>query len=58
MVFNIGWVGHVAYVEHVNLDGTFEISEMNYRTETAGAGDASIIAVIDTSDPSIVGFIY
>ena len=38
VVFNIGWVGHVAYVEHVNLNGTFEISEMNYRADGGGWG--------------------
>ena len=43
VVFNIGWVGHVAYVEHVNLDGTFVISEMNYHA-TAEDGGASTTA--------------
>ena len=57
VVFNIGWVGHVAYVEHVNLDGTFEISEMNYHADGGGWGrvDNRIIA---SSDPAIAGFIY
>ena len=28
---NMGGLGHVAYVEHVNTDGSFLLSEMNYR---------------------------
>ena len=47
------WVGHVAYVEAVNADGSFVISEMNYK----GWG------VIDTRtihnrDVPMIGFIY
>jgi surface antigen len=57
VVFNIGWVGHVAYVEHVNLDGTFEISEMNYHADGGGWGRVDD-RTISASDPSIVGFIY
>jgi len=57
VVFNIGWVGHVAYVEHVNLDGTFEISEMNYHADGGGWGRIDY-RTIDVSDSSIVGFIY
>jgi len=57
VVFNIGWVGHVAYVEHVNLDGTFTVSEMNYRADGGGWGRVDY-RTISTSDPSIVGFIY
>lgn len=57
VVFNIGWYGHVAYVEHVNLDGTFEISEMNYHADGGGWGRVDY-RTISTTDPSIVGFIY
>jgi hypothetical protein len=57
VVFNIGWVGHVAYVEHVNLDGTFVVSEMNYRAGGAGWGRIDY-RIISASDPSILGFIY
>jgi LysM repeat protein len=57
VVFNIGWVGHVAYVEHVNLNGTFQISEMNYHAGGGGWGRVDY-RTISSSDPSIVGFIY
>jgi surface antigen len=57
VVFNIGWVGHVAYVEHVNLDGTFTISEMNYRADGGGWGRVDY-RTINASDQSIMGFIY
>lgn len=57
VVFNIGWVGHVAYVEHVNLDGTFVVSEMNYRAGGGGWGRIDF-RTISASDPSILGFIY
>jgi CHAP domain/LysM domain len=57
VVFNIGWVGHVAYVEHVNLDGTFVVSEMNYRAGGGGWGHIDY-RTISASDPSILGFIY
>jgi LysM repeat protein len=57
VVFNIGWVGHVAYVEHVNLDGTFLVSEMNYRAGGGGWGRVDY-RTISESDPSILGYIY
>jgi peptidoglycan endopeptidase LytE len=57
VVFNIGWVGHVAYVEKVNLDGTFLISEMNYHADGGGWGRVDYRTISD-SDASIVGFIY
>jgi LysM repeat protein len=57
VVFNVGWVGHVAYVEHVNLDGTFEISEMNYHADGGGWGRVDYRTISDL-DSSIVGFIY
>jgi surface antigen len=57
VVFNIGWVGHVAYVEHVNLDGTFVISEMNYHADGGGWGRIDYRTIL-ASDQSILGFIY
>jgi surface antigen len=57
VVFNVGWVGHVAYVEHVNLDGTFVISEMNYHADGGGWGRIDYRTIL-ASDPSILGFIY
>jgi surface antigen len=57
VVFNIGWVGHVAYVEHVNLDGTFEVSEMNYHADGGGWGRVDY-RIISASDRSILGYIY
>ena len=57
VVFNIGWVGHVAYVEHVNDDGTFAISEMNYYADGGGWGRVDK-RTVSASDPAILGFIY
>jgi surface antigen len=53
MVQWAGWAGHVAYVEHVNPDGSWVVSEMNVR----GVG------VVDqrTVTPhgvDLIGFIY
>jgi LysM repeat protein len=57
VVFNIGWTGHVAYVEHLNLDGTFVISEMNYRADGGGWGRIDY-RTVSASDPAILGYIY
>ena len=56
-VFRTGWAGHVAYVEHVNPDGSFVISEMNYYGNGGGWGriDRRTIA---GNDGSVMGFIY
>lgn len=56
-VFDIGWAGHVAYVEHVNPDGSFIVSEMNYYSAGGGWGlvDRRTIAA---NDASLLGFIY
>lgn len=46
------WVGHVAYVEQVNADGSFVVSEMNYRgwgiisTRTLRAGSVPLIGFV------------
>ena len=57
VVFGIGWSGHVAYVEHVNPDGSFVVSEMNYYGNGGGWGriDRRTIAA---DDRTIIGFIY
>jgi hypothetical protein len=57
VVFNIGWVGHVAYVEHVNLDGTFVVSEMNYHAGGGGWGRVDY-RTVSASDPAILGYVY
>ena len=57
VVFNVGWVGHVAYVEHVNLDGTLVVSEMNYHADGGGWGRVDY-RTISASDPAILGYIY
>ena len=45
--------GHVAYVEKVNGDGTFDVSEMNY-----DAWAKKDFRTVSSSDPLIRGFIY
>jgi LysM repeat protein len=45
--------GHVAYVEKVNSDGTFVVSEMNY-----DAWAKKDYRTVSDSDPYIRGFIY
>jgi LysM repeat protein len=45
--------GHVAYVEQVNADGSFVISEMNYK-----AWDVIDTRVLHTRDVPLIGFIY
>lgn len=47
------WVGHVAYVEAVNQDGSFTVSEMNYK----GWGLIST-RTISTRQVPLIGFIY
>ena len=47
------WVGHVAYVEAVNADGSFIVSEMNYK----GWGVIDSRSLRTTSVP-LIGFIY
>jgi surface antigen len=46
--------GHVGYVESVNADGSFVISEMNY---DGGWGSVDT-RTISPTDPLLVGFIY
>ena len=56
-VFHLGWAGHVAYVEHVNPNGSFVVSEMNFYGAGGGWGrvDRRTIAA---DDWTITGFIY
>jgi peptidoglycan endopeptidase LytE len=57
MVTGISWtspVGHVAYVESVNPDGSFTISEMNY----AGWGRVDYRTIKSTAGLDLLGFIY
>jgi surface antigen len=57
LVENVGWWGHVAYVEHVNVDGSFVISEMNWYENGGGWGRVDH-RVLPAGDPGILGFIY
>ncbi len=45
--------GHVAYVEQVNADGSFIVSEMNF--QGVGVIDTRILRVRDVP---LIGFIY
>jgi len=47
------YYGHVAYVEQVNADGSFVVSEMNYR-----AWDVIDERTLRTRDVPLIGFIY
>ena len=47
------WVGHVAYVEAVKADGSFVVSEMNYRGW--GVIDERTLRV---KDVPLIGFVY
>ena len=57
-VFHSGWFGHVAYVEKVNGDGSFEISEMNFYAGNGGGWGRVDHRTIEASDRSITGYIY
>jgi surface antigen len=52
-VFDYAPDGHVGYVESVNADGSFVVSEMNY----SGWGHVDQ-RTISPGDPNVVGFIY
>ena len=57
MVQGISWsspVGHVAYVESVNSDGSFTVSEMNY----GRWGVVDYRTIKSTSGLDLLGFIY
>lgn len=50
------WYGHVAYVEQVNEDGSFVISEMNYKGWDQI--DERTVVPADFSKIRLIGFIY
>jgi hypothetical protein len=57
VVFRSGWDGHVAYVERVNPNGSFVVSEMNFYENGGGWGRVDERTIAD-SDWAIEGFIY
>ena len=57
VVERVGWFGHVAYVESVNPDGSFVVSEMNFYENGGGWGRVDY-RTIAANDPGIMGFIY
>jgi LysM repeat protein len=57
VVFHAGWFGHVAYIENVNADGSFVVTEMNFWTSGGGWGRVDH-RTIAGNDRSITGFIY
>jgi len=56
-VLRAGWDGHVAYVEHVNPDGSFVVSEMNFYANGGGWGRVDH-RTFGPHDWSILVFIY
>jgi surface antigen/LysM repeat protein len=58
VIFHTGWFGHVAYVEKVNPDGSFLISEMNYYGNGGGWGRVDHRTITHADAWSITGFIY
>jgi surface antigen len=57
VVFDLGWAGHVALVDHVNVDGSFDVAEMNYWANGGGWGRVDH-RTIGAHDASVIGFIY
>lgn len=57
-VFHTGWFGHVAYVEQVNADGSFIVSEMNYYANGGGWGRVDRRTITSADFRSITGYIY
>jgi LysM repeat protein len=58
VVFHTGWFGHVAYVDKVNPDGSFVISEMNYYGNGGGWGRVDHRTITHADAWSITGYIY
>ena len=58
IVFSNWPVGHVAYVEAVNPDGSFVISEMNYFGVPGGGWGRVDRRTLTLDTPDILGFIY
>lgn len=57
VVFHTGWFGHVAYVDSVNPNGSFVVSEMNYWGNGGGWGRVDH-RTIAADDSGITGYIY
>ena len=57
VVFDTGWAGHVGLVQHVNGDGSYVISEMNYYGNGGGWGRVDL-RTISAADRTVLGFIY
>jgi len=58
VVFSSGWFGHVGYVEKVNPNGTFDMSEMNYFGATGGGWGRVDTRTISPKEAGISGYIY
>jgi LysM repeat protein len=58
VVFHAGWFGHVAYVENVNPDGSFLVSEMNYYADGGGWGRVDDRTITPADFATVTGFIY
>jgi LysM repeat protein len=58
VVFHTGWFGHVAYVDKVNSDGSFLVSEMNYYANGGGWGRVDHRTITAADLRTIAGFIY
>jgi LysM repeat protein len=58
VVFHSGWFGHVAYVENVYPDGSFEVSEMNFYVGGGSGWGRVDRRTIAADDRSVTGFIY
>jgi LysM repeat protein len=58
VVFHTGWFGHVAYVDHVNADGSFVIAEMNFWGNGGGWGRVDYRTIAGADFRSVTGFIY
>lgn len=57
-VFHTGWFGHVAYVESVNPDGSFVVSEMNFYANGGGWDRVDHRTITAADFRSVTGFIY
>lgn len=56
-VYHNGWFGHVAYVESVNPDGSYVVTEMNYWGNGGGWGRIDR-RTVGPGDRTATGFIY
>jgi peptidoglycan hydrolase CwlO-like protein len=58
IVWNLGTYGHVAYVESVNSDGTFNISEYNFSPVFQGKYSTDTISTTSRASMGTPQFIY